>query len=140
MRHKTYLFLDEFQNFVGPDMRSALPEMRQMGLNLILSHQSFSQLKRGDYDMTNMIFAAQSRMIFGVQGEDADILAHEVASLMYNPKKLKEENWSRRQLIKGHRIMNLASWSESRAGFSSGVNDSGRAREAVAANRARSTA
>ena len=28
----------------GPDIESALPEVRQLGLKLILSHQSFSQL------------------------------------------------------------------------------------------------
>lgn len=113
VKHQTFLFLDEFQNFVGPDVESALPEMRQMGLNLILSHQSLSQLVRGDYDMTRMIFAAQSRMIFGVQGEDADILANEVASLSYNSRKIKEEIFSKRQLITGHRVIELSSWSES---------------------------
>jgi hypothetical protein len=107
--------LDEFQNFVGPDLESALPETRQLGLNLVLSHQSFSPLERGDYDMTSMIFAAQSRMIFGVQGEDADILAQEVASLTFDPKRVKDEIQSRRQLIKGHRLMRLESGSEAEA-------------------------
>ena len=87
--------------------------MRQLGLRLILSHQSFSQLKRGDYDLTTMIFQAQSRMIFGLQGEDADLLAHELASINFDPKRIKEENYVRRQRIAGHRIVELASWSES---------------------------
>ena len=39
-------------------------------------------------------------MIFGVQGEDADLLANEVASLNYDPKKIKDEMYTRRQLIK----------------------------------------
>src|SRR5205807_6234474 len=112
-RYPTYLFLDEFQNFVGPDMESALPEVRQLDIRLILSHQSFSQLERGDYDLTSMIFQAQSRMIFGVQGEDADILAHELASLTFDPGRIKEENYVRRQRLAGHRIVELASWSES---------------------------
>ena len=55
-RYTTYLWLDEFQNFVGPDIESALPEVRQLALRLILSHQSLSQLKRGDYDLSNMIY------------------------------------------------------------------------------------
>lgn len=112
VRYRTYLFLDEFQNFVGPDLESALPETRQLGLNLVLSHQSFAQLERGDYDLSAMIFAAQSRMIFGVQGEDADILAHEVASLKFDAKRIKDEMYSRRQLIKGHRRERLESSSE----------------------------
>lgn len=114
-RYPTYLFLDEFQNFVGPDLESALPEVRQLGLKLFLSHQSFSQLERGDYDFTSMIFQAQSRLIFGVQGEDADILAHEVAALTFDPRRIKDEIYSRKQLITGHKKLNLSSWAEGSA-------------------------
>ena len=113
VRYPTYLFLDEFQRFVGPDVESAIPEMRQLGVKLILSHQSFSQLKRGDTDLTSLIFQAQSRMIFGVQGEDADILALELASLQFDPKKIKDEWYSQRQRQVGHRIAELGSWSTS---------------------------
>jgi hypothetical protein len=115
VRYPTYLLLDEFQNFVGPDIEAALPEVRQLGLRLLLSHQSFSQLKRGDYDLTTMIFQAQSRLIFGVQGEDADILAHELASITFNPMRVKEEIWSRRQRVKGQRVVELSSWSDAEA-------------------------
>jgi hypothetical protein len=112
-RCPTYLLLDEFQNFVGPDIESALPEVRQLGLRLILSHQSLAQLKRGDHDLTSMIFQAQSRMVFGVQGEDADLLAHELASITFDPKRIKDEHYVRRQRIAGHRIIELSSWSQS---------------------------
>jgi len=112
-RFPTYLFLDEFQRFVGPDIESAIPEVRQLGIKLLLSHQSFSQLKRGDHDLTNMIFQCQSRMIFGMQGEDADLLAHELASIQFDPRKIKDELYSRRQRLVGHRIMDLGSWSNS---------------------------
>jgi hypothetical protein len=115
VHYPTYLVLDEFQNFVGPDIESALPEVRQLGLRLLLSHQSFSQLRRGDYDLTSMIFQAQSRMIFGVQGEDADILAQELASITFDPKRVKDELYSRRQLISGHRVVELCSWSNAQA-------------------------
>jgi hypothetical protein len=66
-----------------------------------------------------MIFQAQSRMIFGLQGEDADILAHELASINYDSRKIKEEIWSRRQLTKGMRKVMLNSGSESTS-FSDG--------------------
>lgn len=112
VRYPTYVFLDEFQNFVGPDIEHAIPEVRQLGLKLILSHQSFSQLKRGDYDLTSMIFQAQSRMAFGVQGEDADILAHEFASIMWDARKVKDEFYSRRQLVARQKVVELSSWSE----------------------------
>ena len=43
----TYVLLDEFQNFDGPDVYDAIPTVRQQGVRLILAHQSFSQLKQG---------------------------------------------------------------------------------------------
>ncbi len=115
VRYPTYLFLDEFQNYVGRDLESAIPEVRQLGVKLILSHQSLSQLERGDTDLTSMIFQCQSRMIFGLQGEDADILAHELASLQYDPRKVKEDHYVRRQRMVGHRLVELGSWSEAAA-------------------------
>ncbi|MEM7316272.1 MAG: type IV secretory system conjugative DNA transfer family protein, partial [Planctomycetota bacterium] len=117
-RKSTYVFLDEFQNYVGPDIEDALPEVRQLKLKLILSHQSFSQLQRGDYDLSSLIFQAQSRMVFGVQGEDADILAHEFGAITFDPYRVKDEIHSRRQLIKGHRKIELSSWSESESNAS----------------------
>lgn len=111
-RHPTFLVLDEFQNFVGPDLETALPEVRQLGIRLLLSHQSFSQLKRGDYDLTSMIFQAQSRIVFGMQGEDADILGREFASLTYDPKRIKHELYTTHQRIAGHEIIELHSWGD----------------------------
>ncbi len=111
-RTPTYMVLDEFQNFVGPDIEHALPEVRQLQLRLMLSHQSLGQLKRGDHDLTSLIFQAQSRLIFGVQGEDADLLAHELASLKFDPKKIKDEHYSKRQLLTGHTIVELTSRSQ----------------------------
>ena len=112
MRYPTFLCLDEFQRFVGPDIEAAIPEVRQLGIKLLLSHQSLSQLKRGDYDLTSLIFQIQSRMMFGVQGEDADILAHELASLQFDPMRIKDEFYASRQRVVGHEITELMSWND----------------------------
>jgi hypothetical protein len=112
-RYPSHVWLDEFQRFVGPDIEEAIPEVRQLGANLHLSHQSLSQLKRGDTDLQPLIWQAQSRAVMGVQGEDADLLGHEVASLTYDPDKVKDEVYTRRQLLKEQRIIQLCSWSES---------------------------
>ncbi len=115
VRYPTYVWLDEFQRYVSPDIEEAIPEVRQMGVRLFLSHQSFSQLKRGDVDLTSIIFQCQSRMIFGVQGEDADILAHEIAAITYDPHWVKDEMFSRRQMLTGHQLVLLRTWSQARA-------------------------
>lgn len=106
----TYLVLDEFQRFIGPDIQDAIPEVRQLGIRLMLGHQSFSQLVQGNVDLTSMIFQAQSRMIFGLQGLDADIIAEELAALHFDPYKIKQEMYSRKQRIAGHEKQILNSW------------------------------
>ena len=112
----TYLLLDEFQNFVSDDLFEALPIVRQLGLRLILSHQSFAQLERGEIDLTQMIWQARSRLMFANDAEDADLLAHELATLTYDPMKLKEILYSHRQRVAGHRrewLKNVGSTSTS---------------------------
>lgn len=109
VRYPTYLILDEFQNFVGPDLAAAIPEVRQLGIKMLFSHQGFSQLKRGDLDLREIIFQAQSRLVFGVQGEDANLLAEEWASLDFDAYRTKAEIFTRRQLLTGHKIIELQS-------------------------------
>jgi hypothetical protein len=47
--------------------------------------------------------------------EDADLLAHELASIQFDPKKVKDEWYSQRQRQVGHRIAELGSWSTSQS-------------------------
>ncbi|MFN0196156.1 MAG: FtsK/SpoIIIE domain-containing protein [Planctomycetaceae bacterium] len=109
----TYLLLDEFQHFVGPDLFDALPIVRQVGLRMILAHQSFSQLERGDIDLSGLIWQARSRLMFANDADDADRIAHELATLTYDPFKLKEELFTLRQRIAGHRKEWLKSFGKS---------------------------
>ncbi len=44
LRTKTYLFLDEFQNFVNPTLLEILSESRKYNLSLICAHQNLSQI------------------------------------------------------------------------------------------------
>jgi len=99
----TYLLLDEFQHFVSNDLYEALPTVRQLGLRLILAHQSFVQLIRGDIDLSGLIWQARSRLMFANDADDADRIAHELATLTYDPMKLKEILYTQRQRIAGHR-------------------------------------
>ncbi|MEZ5941119.1 MAG: type IV secretory system conjugative DNA transfer family protein [Planctomycetaceae bacterium] len=100
----TYCLMDEFQQFcASPDIEDALPTCRQMGLRLLLAHQSFSQLKKGDIDLTNMIFQARNRLMFANSAEDADLIANELATLTFNKMAIKDERIVRRQLIAGYR-------------------------------------
>jgi len=39
----TYLFIDEFQNFISDDIEKALTQLRKYGLHMILSNQYVGQ-------------------------------------------------------------------------------------------------
>lgn len=100
----TYVLMDEFQRFVSPDIEDALPTVRQMGLRLILAHQSFAQLERGEIDLSNMIWQARNRWMFANSGEDADIIAEEIAKLTFDRMAVKDRRTTIRQLIRDYRI------------------------------------
>ena len=100
----TYLLLDEFQRFAAsPDIEDALPTVRQLGLRLILAHQSFSQLVQGDTDLTNMIWQARSRLMFANSAEDADVIANELAVLTFDRFRIKQQLSNKRQVVTGYR-------------------------------------
>lgn len=100
----TYLLLDEFQKFAAsPDIEDALPTVRQLGLRLILAHQSFSQLVQGDIDLTNMIWQARSRLMFVNSAEDADIIANELAVLTFDRFRIKQQLSNKREVVTGYR-------------------------------------
>lgn len=99
----TYVVMDEFQRFVGKDVEQAIPTIRQMGLRLILAHQSFSQLEKEDVDLTNMIWQARSRLIFANSARDADLLADELGKFTFDNMTIKDKRTTVRQIITGYR-------------------------------------
>lgn len=109
----TYVVLDEFQRYVSPDIQAALPTVRQMGLRLLLSHQSFAQLDREDMSLEQMIWEARTRLIFANYAKDADLLADEIAKITYDKRRIKEVRKTVRQLIVDYRKVWLESYSES---------------------------
>lgn len=127
-RYPTYLWLDEFQRFVSPDFEYAIPEVRQLGIRLILAHQSFSQLKTETTDLTSLIWQPQTRLVFGEQGEDADLLAHEFASIAYNPLWIKDQIYTLRQLQVGQEKVELSGWTQGRTGAETWQKTYGRGR------------
>lgn len=130
----TMIVLDEFQKFIGPDIEDALPTVRQAGLQLVLAHQSFSQLEQGDLDLRSMIWQAQSRLMFANSAEDADIIANELAILKYDPRLVKDAIYQRKQLIAGHRTQ----WMRSE-GVSETTGDSTGSQSSLGFNKSSST-
>lgn len=114
-RREVLLVLDEFQRFVGPDLEFSLAESRQLKASLLLSHQSLSQLDRGDTDLTSLIFQAQSRLMLRVAGQDAKVLSEELAEFDFNPDAIKHEIYSRSQRVSGHKLVDLHSTSNTEA-------------------------
>lgn len=114
-RVETLLVLDEFQRFISSDLEFALAESRQLKTHLLLSHQSFAQLKTSAIDLTSLILQAQTRLMLKVCGEDAELLARELTSMTYDKLRVKAEIHHRCQRVSGHAIRHLHNWTQSEA-------------------------
>ncbi len=108
-RIETLLVLDEFQRFINPDLELGLAESRQLGVKGIYSHQSMSQLKKGDVDLSNLVFQCGCRLILNLHGPDATFFGEELAAYDFDPYRIKQEIYHRQQRIVGHRVVELAS-------------------------------
>jgi len=56
MRTPTFLYIDEFQNFISDDVENALTQLRKYGLHLVLAHQYIGQ--RMDLNMQKALFSS----------------------------------------------------------------------------------
>jgi hypothetical protein len=66
---KFYLIIDEFQNFITPDIQAMLDQAAKYGLHLLLFHQHLGQLSN---DLKNSLTACHTRFVFGgITDQDA---------------------------------------------------------------------
>ena len=88
-----FLFIDELENFITPDIGRILDECRKFGLHLIMAHQHLAQLKEQDRILFNSVMTnARTKVVFGgVSWEDLEILEKEVFAGTHNLKEVKDE-------------------------------------------------
>jgi hypothetical protein len=87
------VFLDEFQRFIdGPSVIEVMDEMRAYGLFFVLLHQRLDQLNTVK-ELHSAVLACQSRMVFRVLDQDAQVLVRETHRGMFWPamQKAKDE-------------------------------------------------
>jgi DNA helicase HerA-like ATPase len=74
-RKPFYLYIDEFQNFITPSMKSILSGARKYNLGLILAHQDLHQLWETDMALANSVITnAGTRICFRIGDFDAQKL------------------------------------------------------------------
>ena len=56
-RNPYFLYIDEFQHFITPSMKTILSGARKYGLGLILAHQDLQQLSRSDSELANAVIS-----------------------------------------------------------------------------------
>jgi len=68
-RRPANIYVDEFQNFVSPNMASMLSESRKFGLRLVLANQTLGQLARHrGADITDTVLGNVGHQVFSVWG------------------------------------------------------------------------
>ena len=75
-----FVIIDEFQNFLTPDIPVMLPEGPKFGLRLLLFHQFLYQLRAKDEEIYEAVMAtAQTKIVFGaLRRSDARTMVEEV--------------------------------------------------------------
>lgn len=110
-----FLFIDEFQNFITPDVGKILDECRKFGLHLVMAHQHLDQLKKQDPSLFGSVMTnARTKIIFGGLGvEDAELLARNVFAGELDLKEIKDE--IHRTTVVGYEKRKVSSntWGES---------------------------
>lgn len=88
-----FLFIDELQNFLSPDVGKILDECRKFGLHMVLAHQHLAQLKIQDPILYHSVMTdARTKVVFGgLTWDDLEILEKEVFAGMHNLKEIKDE-------------------------------------------------
>jgi len=71
-----FVYVDEFQNFVGEDFETILSEARKYGLGLTLAHQNLDQIDRTL--RSSILGNTLTQVIFRTSNQDAAILAAEI--------------------------------------------------------------
>ena len=78
-RRPCFVIIDEFQNFLTPDIASALDTLRGFGVYFILAHQNLEQLKQDDPKIYHSVMGnARIKVAFTVSREDCEIMYGEI--------------------------------------------------------------
>lgn len=87
-----YLYMDEFQNFIGLDVATGLDELRKFGLHFILAHQRLGQVGGKDSDIIDAILHnTKIRAVFGgLRREDAILMVEEMFVNQLDLKQVKK--------------------------------------------------
>lgn len=81
-----FLYVDEFQKFVGSGFESLIPEARKFGLGLVLAHQNTDQLRafsrfegaRDSSVLTQILGNVGTIICFKIGSRDADLIGPEL--------------------------------------------------------------
>ena len=87
-----YLYIDEFQNFMGLDIASGLDQLRKFGLHFILAHQRLGQVGGRETDIIDAILHnTKIRAVFGgLRREDAILMVEEMFVNQLDLKQVKK--------------------------------------------------
>jgi hypothetical protein len=87
-----HLYIDEFQNFVTPDIGYILDQTRKFGLHVILAHQRLGQMEERDKDVIDAVLTnAKIKAVFGgLRRKDARLMVEEIFVNQLNLKEIKK--------------------------------------------------
>jgi len=108
-RTPTYLFIDEFQNFVSDDIEKALTQLRKYGLHLILANQYVGQvaspaLQKALFSAGTLIAGKNERNSLRAISREQDVPIHTMMNLSVG-EFLVKTYYQKPLLIKAPKLM-----------------------------------
>ncbi|MEK7433077.1 MAG: type IV secretion system DNA-binding domain-containing protein [Cyanobacteriota bacterium] len=98
-RKPFFVYIDEFSNFITPDIARGLAETRKFAFSFVLAYQFPTQLKKYDESMFYSVMTlARNRVVFGdLLDEDRELLAKELFAPFFDDKEIKDEIYQTKQ-------------------------------------------
>jgi hypothetical protein len=86
------VYIDEFQNYVSPDLTLMLDMARNFGLRFVLAHQRPGQLLNRDPDLYSAVRTnTRTKVIFGgVASDELEPIAKDISFGVLDPRKIKQ--------------------------------------------------
>lgn len=86
-----YVFIDEFQKFLTPDISAMLDQAAKYGIHLLLFHQHLSQLAETDKQAYGAVMTnARTKIVFGGSNrEDAQTMVEQIFPNQLDLKRIK---------------------------------------------------
>ncbi len=91
-----FVIMDEFQEFLSPDIANVLEQLRSFRIHFLLSHHNLRQLEEESPRISSAVMSCcRNKIVFTIEHRDAEIMIDEIFTkeTYEEMQKVKHEEW-----------------------------------------------